>query len=89
MTQLQVTFDEETLREVLFGDRGAELLLERVMNEILQAEMTEHLQTDRRPGPLIASATALARVLIRLHRCLPITEERNLGARYIAYPVCT
>lgn len=56
MTQLQVTFDEETLREVLFGDRGAEALLEAVMNEILQAEMTEHLrakpgeQTDNRRG---------------------------------------
>jgi len=56
MTQLQVTFDEETLREVLFGDRGAEVLLQTVMNEILQAEITEHLgaepgeQTDRRQG---------------------------------------
>ncbi|MFB6232068.1 MAG: transposase [Salinibacter sp.] len=56
MTQVQVSFDEETLREVLFGDRGAEVLLEKVMNEILQAEMTEHLgaepgeQTDDRRG---------------------------------------
>jgi len=56
MTQVQVTFDEETLHEVLFGDRGAEVLLQTVMNEILQAEMTEHLraepgeQTDRRRG---------------------------------------
>ena len=56
MTQLQVSFDEETLHEVLFGDRGAEVLLQTVMNEILQAEMTEHLraepgeQTDRRRG---------------------------------------
>ena len=48
MTQLQVTFDEETLREVLFGDRGAEVLLQTVMNEILQAEMTEHLRAE--PG---------------------------------------
>ena len=43
MTQIEVTFDEETLREVLLGDRGAEVLLEKVMNEVLQAEMTEHL----------------------------------------------
>jgi transposase-like protein len=48
MTQLQVTFDEETLREVLFGGRGAEVLLQTVMNEILQAEMTEHLRAE--PG---------------------------------------
>ena len=56
MTQIQVSFDEETLRKVLLGDRGAEVLLEKVMNEILQAEMTEHLgarpgeQTDERRG---------------------------------------
>jgi len=40
----------------LLGDKGAEVLLEKVMNEILQAEMTEHLgadpgeQTDARRG---------------------------------------
>jgi transposase-like protein len=56
MTQVQVTFDEDTLRQVLLGDKGAEVLLETVMNEILQAEMTEHLgadsgeQTDQRTG---------------------------------------
>ena len=56
MTQIQVSFDEETLREVLLGDRGAEVLLEKVMNQVLQAEMTEHLgakpgeQTDDRRG---------------------------------------
>jgi len=56
MTQIEVSFDEETLREVLLGDRGAEVLLEEVMNEVLQAEMTEHLgakpgeQTDGRRG---------------------------------------
>lgn len=56
MTQIQISFDEETLREVLLGDRGAEVLLEKVMNEILQAEMTEHLgaepgeRTDQRRG---------------------------------------
>ena len=56
MTQIEVSFDEETLRKVLLGDKGAEVLLEKVMNEILQAEMTEHLgarrgeQTDERRG---------------------------------------
>ena len=53
---LQVSFNEETLREVLIGDKGAEVLLQTVMNKILQAEMTEHLgaepgeQTDDRRG---------------------------------------
>ena len=56
MTQIQVSFDEKKLREVLLGDRGAEVLLEKVMNEILQAEMTVHLgavpseQTNDRRG---------------------------------------
>ncbi|MCS4039508.1 IS256 family transposase [Salinibacter ruber] len=46
MTQIEVSFDEETLREVLLGDKGAEVLLEKVMNEILEAEMTEHLEAE-------------------------------------------
>ncbi|MCS3856490.1 transposase-like protein [Salinibacter ruber] len=56
MTQIQVSFGKETLREVLLGDKGAEVLHEKVMNEILQAEMTEHLgaepgeQPDERRG---------------------------------------
>jgi len=32
MTQIEVPFDERTLREVLFGDKGVEVLLEKVMN---------------------------------------------------------
>ena len=51
MTQTQVSLDEETLRKVLLGDKGAEVLLEKVMNEILQAEMTEHLSA--KPGEQI------------------------------------
>jgi len=53
---LEVSFDEETLCEVLIGNEGPEVLLQTVMNEILQAEMTEHLgaepgeQTDQRQG---------------------------------------
>ncbi|MCS3953313.1 IS256 family transposase [Salinibacter ruber] len=48
MTQIEVSFDAETLRKVLLGDKGAEVLLEKVMNEVLQAEMTEHLGAE--PG---------------------------------------
>ncbi|MCS3635950.1 transposase-like protein [Salinibacter ruber] len=56
MTQIEVPFDEKTLREVLFGDKGVEVLLERVMNEMMEAELTEHIgarpseQTDDRRG---------------------------------------
>jgi len=56
MTQIEVPFDEKTLREVLFGDKGVEVLLEKVMNEVMEAELTEHIgaepseQTDDRRG---------------------------------------
>jgi putative transposase len=48
MTQIQVPFDVEALQEVLLGDKGGEVLLEKIMNRILQAEMTEHLKA--KPG---------------------------------------
>jgi hypothetical protein len=35
---LQRLFDEETLREVLIGDRGVEVLLGKVMNWICRRE---------------------------------------------------
>jgi len=56
MTQIEVPFDEKTLHEVLFGDKGVEVLLERVMNEMMEAELSEHIgaspseQTDDRRG---------------------------------------
>jgi predicted house-cleaning noncanonical NTP pyrophosphatase (MazG superfamily) len=40
---IEVSFDEKTLREVLFGDKGVEVLLENVMNEMMEAELTEHI----------------------------------------------
>jgi transposase-like protein len=43
MTQIEVSFDEKTLYEVLFGDKGIEVLLENVMNEMMEAELTEHI----------------------------------------------
>jgi len=56
MTQIEVSFNEKTLREVLFGDKGIEVLPENVMNEMMEAELTEHTgaepseQTDDRRG---------------------------------------
>ena len=56
MTQIEVPFDVETLHEVLFGDKGVEVLLQNVMNEMLEAELTEHIgarpseQTNDRRG---------------------------------------
>jgi len=47
MTDLNVTFSEEELEQVLFGNAGVDLLMEKLLNEVLQAEMTEHLGADR------------------------------------------
>jgi transposase-like protein len=43
MADLQVTFDEEQIQEALFGDRGMAVLMESVLNQVLQSEMTDHL----------------------------------------------
>ncbi len=43
MADLQIILDEEKIQEVLFGDRGMAVLMESVLNEVLQSEMTGHL----------------------------------------------
>ncbi len=93
MTQIQVSFDEDTLREVLLGDKGAEVLLEKVMNEILQAEMTEHLgaepgeHTDDRRGYRNGSyerelTTRIGRLKLEVPRDREGTFQTKLFERY-------
>ncbi len=60
MTQIEVSFDEGTPREVLIGDKGAEMLLQTVINEILQAEVTEHLGA--KPGEQTADRNEVERI---------------------------
>jgi len=56
MASIEIEIDDEKIQELLQGDRGMTVLLEPILNEILQAEMTEHLgaepgeQTDDRRG---------------------------------------
>ena len=56
MADLQFTISEEKIQAMLFGERGAEVLMEELFNQLLQAEMTEHLgaspgeQTKKRRG---------------------------------------
>ena len=38
---------DEELEKILLGDRGMDLLTEKVLNQILQAEMTDHLGAGR------------------------------------------
>jgi len=56
MATIEIDIDDEKIHELLRGDRGMAVLLEPILNQILQAEMTEHLkaepgeQTDDRRG---------------------------------------
>ena len=56
MASLEFTLSEEEIQEALFGDRGMAVLMESVLNQVLQAEMTGHLgaapeeRTDGRRG---------------------------------------
>ena len=56
MADLQFTISEEKIQAMLFGERGAEVLMEALFNQLLQAEMTDHLgaspgeQTKKRRG---------------------------------------
>jgi len=56
MATIEIEIGEEKIHQLLRGDRGMAVLLELVLNQILQAEMTEHLgaepgeQTDDRRG---------------------------------------
>ena len=56
MAQDHITIDLEKIQEAFVEDRGMEVLVEAVVNQLLQSEMTEHLQaapgeqTNRRRG---------------------------------------
>ena len=44
---LFIDLSDEELEKILLGDRGMDLLMEKVLNQILQAEMTDHLGAGR------------------------------------------
>jgi len=48
MATFQIEIDGKKIQQLLQGDRGMEVLLEPILNQILQAEMTEHLRAE--PG---------------------------------------
>lgn len=56
MATFEISIDDEKIQELLQGDRGMAVLLEPILNQILQAEMTDHLgaepgqRTDQRRG---------------------------------------
>jgi transposase-like protein len=46
MATIEIEIDDEKIQELLRGDRGMAVLLEPILNQILQAEMTEHLRAE-------------------------------------------
>ena len=48
MASIEIEIDEEKIHQLLRDDQGMAVLLEPILNQILQAEMTEHLKAD--PG---------------------------------------
>jgi len=48
MATLEMEIPDEKIQEMLHGDAGLEKLLEPLLNQLLQAEMTEHLKAE--PG---------------------------------------
>lgn len=46
MAHLEVTIDTDKLQDLFAGDRGMALLVEDVLNQVLDAQMTEHLQAE-------------------------------------------
>ena len=56
MATFEITIDDTKIQELLQSDQGLAALLGPILNQVLDAEMTEHLraapheQTDRRQG---------------------------------------
>jgi transposase-like protein len=44
MATFEMEIPDEKIQDVLRGDRGFAILLEPVLNQLLQVEMTEHLE---------------------------------------------
>jgi len=48
MATFEITIDDDKIQDLLQGDRGMAALLQPILNQLLQAEMTEHLGAE--PG---------------------------------------
>lgn len=46
MARLEVTIDTDKLKDLFSGDEGMALLAEEVLNQVLDAQMSEHLQAE-------------------------------------------
>lgn len=90
---LSIDLSDEDLEKILRGERGMDLLIEKAFNEILDAEMTEHLGADRyersedRSGYRNGSyerqlTTRVGRLTLEVPRCKDGSFSTKLFARY-------
>jgi transposase-like protein len=90
---LSIDLSDEELEKILLGDRGKDLLMEKVFNQILQAEMTEHLGADRyersedRSGHRNGSyerqlTTRVGQLTLEVPRCKDGSSSTKLFQRY-------
>ncbi len=93
MATIELTIDDEKIQEMLRGDRGMAVLLEPILNQILQAEMTDHLgaspeeRTDDRQGYRNGSykrqlTTRVGRLELEVPRDRDGTFQTELFQRY-------
>jgi transposase-like protein len=93
MATFEITIDDEKIQELLHGDRGMAALLEPILNQILQAEMTDHLgaepseRTDERQGYRNGSyqrqlTTRVGRLELEVPRDRDGTFQTELFQRY-------
>ena len=93
MATFEITIDDEKIQELLHGDRGMAALLEPILNQIMQAEMTDHLgaspeeRTDDRQGYRNGSykrqlTTRVGRLELEVPRDRDGTFQTELFQRY-------
>jgi transposase-like protein len=90
---LSIDLSDEDLEKILLGDRGMDLLMEKMFNQILDAEMTEHIGASRyersedRSGYRNGSyerqlTTRVGRLTLEVPRCKDGSFSTKLFARY-------
>lgn len=93
MATFEITIDDEKIQDLLQSDRGMAALLEPILNQLLQAEMSEHLRaepgerTDQRRGWRNGSykrrlTTRVGRLELEVPRDREGTFQTSLFERY-------
>ena len=62
MATFEIEIDDEKIHQLLRGDQGMAVLLEAILNQILQAEMTSVSELSRMSRPTIAGDTGMGRI---------------------------